>query len=861
MLSRIRMGLRSLFDRRGVESEMEREMRLHVDMETEANIRRGMSPEQARRAAVVAFGGAEKAKEATRDQRATRLVEQLLTDFRYALRGMRHRPGFTTAVVLLLALGIGANTAIYSVVAEKIIRVFPVADGNRMVSLVVTANHGEFQFDPPRKLADVWASRTGLVEQIRQFRWVAGVFGDTLTSGMRELTGLAMSPGMMSFMSMRPAIGRDILPADTVAAAPGVVILSDSLWRVGFGARNDVIGSAVPVNGEPFRVIGVAPRGFFVPFAALRGDYYVALRHEAKPRPATVIGKVRAGHSVDEALREAAAMQSLSAEEYGISFDKPTLKDGASIVRPAVKRIIVMVFGAVGIVLLIACANVANLLLARTWSRQREFAVRGAMGAGRARIMRQLFTENLLLSLLGGVVGFVVAAALVKAIVVLQPDNVGIQGRLDWRIFGWAMMTSLLMGVLLAIAPLGQIADLRLNETLKSSARSGTASRSTARLRASLVVVEVSLSVILLVGSGLLIRSIAAMQHADSGIDPVGLASLTIRFPGPQFKTAQARSDAARAIVNRVRDTPSVEAAVLAFTGAPDFAVNLRGKFELEGAAVDSLGAMLFNNTTEGYFRTVGTRFLAGRPYAMAAGPSEIVINERFARRFWPSGALGRRIRIDSTWTTIVGVVENVDVPGSKRPGSGLQFYQPLPATPSRVVLTVRSAMTALALQPVLAQAVQEAAPGATTSDFRPALQRFVEARADHRFTLGLVGAFAGLALLLAGIGLTAVIGYSVSQRMREIGIRVALGAQSSDVTRLVLGQGVVLAVIGVGLGSLGGLAATRLMRSMLFGVTPGDPVTMVSVAALLVIVSIIACALPARRATRVDPVEMVRAE
>jgi hypothetical protein len=335
---------------------------------------------------------------------------------------------------------------------------------------------------------------------------------------------------------------------------------------------------------------------------------------------------------------------------------------------------------------------------------------------------------------------------------------------------------------------------------------------------------------------------------------------VTVRFGAPQFKTQQAKNDAGRAILTRLRETPGIDATAIAYTPAPDFVVSLRSNFELDGRPVDSLGALLFNQTTEGYFRTAGTRFVAGRPYDMSSS-TEVVINERFARRFWPQGALGHRIRIDSTVTTIVGVVENVDVPGDKRPGNGLQFYRALPSIPSRAAVMVRSSMALPSLQAAVERAVSESAPAATVSNFRPAMQRFVEARADHRFTLGLIGAFAGLALLLAAVGLGAVIASAVSQRMREIGIRVALGAQSSDVARLVLGQGVALAGAGVILGCLGGLAATRLMRSMLFGVTPGDPLTMISVAALLVVVSLVACALPARRATRVDPVEMVRAE
>ena len=856
------MFVRALFGRDQVESEMDREMRAHIEMEIEENIRKGMAPEEARRAAYVAFGGFEKAKESTRDERSTRLLEQLRTDLRYAGRGMRHRPGFTAAIVLLLALGIGANTALYSVVDELVWRRFPIPGGNRVVKLVVEAGNGDFEFDPPQSLVDAWQSRATLVEDIRFYRWTSATLGDTTRTPARELDGIAIGPAMMSFVSMKPVIGREISPADTIANAPFVVMIGEKLWRSDFGARSDVIGSTILLSGQPHRVIGVAPKDFFVPFAAFSRDFYVARRHEAKPRPPSVIAKLKPGHTLAEAQREAASIGT-SMIETGMRLDPPKLKDASSIVRPSVKRLVLMLFGAVGIVLLIASANVANLLLARTWSRQREFAVRGAMGAGRSRIARQLFTENLLLALMGGAAGFLVAVVLLKVIVAVQPDNVGIGGRLDVTIFGWAMMISLLMGLLLAAAPTAMIGEGRLNDLLKSSVRSASAGTGARRLRSMLVVTEVALSVVLLVGSGLLIRSIAAMQHADVGLNPDGLASIAVRFPSRTFEEDQARRNARIAILDRIRKTPGITGATMAWSPVPDFAASLRGDTEIEGHAVgpqDSLNYVAFNLGTEDFFRVTGMRFIEGRPYDPAAGKSEVVINEGFARRYWPKGAIGKHLRIDSTWARVVGVVANLEIPGEKS-RSRLQHYRFMTSAPPRLAVMVRSSLPAPALEAALTNAIKEVAPHAVTQQFQRTTARYVEARAVHRFTLGLVSAFAGLALFLAAIGLSAVIGYAVSQRMREIGIRIALGAQSSEVARLVLGQGVTLAVIGIVIGCLGGLAATRVMRSMLYGVTPGDPLTMISVAVLLVIVAVVACALPARRATRIDPVEMVRAE
>jgi predicted permease len=867
----LRMLLRALFGRADLEAEMDREMRAHVEMEVEENVRRGMSPEDARRAAYVAFGGMDKAKESVRDERSTRRFDEVLNDLRFALRGMRRRPIFSATVILLLALGVGANTAIFSVIDQTILRPFPMPDGNRVVTMVVSAGNGQFEFDPPQPVIDLWKSRTRLVEQIVTFRWRSAVLGDTARGKRIELDGLLVQPGAMAFVSMRPALGRDVLPTDTLPGARPVVILSDKLWRTQFGGRPDIVGTALPLNvfsdviggtgTESPVVIGIAPKGFFMPFGG-KPDFLVAYRHDPRSRGATVIGKLRKGSELKDAAREASSLSSLPIE-VGMKLDPPMLKDGSTLVRPNVKRIALMLFGAVSLVLLIACANVANLLLARTWFRQREFAVRGAMGAGRGRIARQLFTENMLLALTGGLLGFVIAIALVKLIVIVQPDNVGFAERLDFRLFAWAVGASLVAGTLLAIAPALLIGDGRLNEMLKSSARSATSPAATRRLRSTLVVAEVALSVVLLVGAGLLIRTIVAMQRADVGLNPTGLASMTIRLSGRTWEENQTRRDQRTAIMNRVRQTPGIEAAAFAFVAPPDFGASLKGDIEIEGRVLtpgDSMGAVAFNVATSGIFSLAGLRFIEGRPYDDVAD-REVVVNERFARRFWPNGAIGARVRIDSVWMTVVGVVANVFVPGEKGLASGLQHYRPLTAAPPRFDLVVRSALPAGQLEAALKQAVREAAPPAMVQGFEMAADRFAKARAVHRFMLGLVGAFAGLALILAAIGLSAVIGYSVTQRMREIGIRIALGAQNSDVAALVMRQGVTLAIAGVVIGSIAGLAATRLMQSMLFGVSPGDPVTMVGVAALLIVVAILACAMPARRALMIDPAEMVRAE
>jgi predicted permease len=593
-----------------------------------------------------------------------------------------------------------------------------------------------------------------------------------------------------------------------------------------------------------------------------RGDFFVAKQGGNTRQASFAVGKLRKGYALADANREAAAIGASAPGLPAIASGPLSLMDVSRITGANARRVVLILFAAVGFVLLIACANVANLLLARTWSRQREFAVRGAMGAGRGRLARQLFTECVVLAVLGGLAGFAVALMIDRVIVLHHPDSVRFEGRMDGLVFGWTMLVAIVTGLLFGVAPAALIGDGRLSEMLKSSARASTGSAAARRLRSTLVVVEVALSVVLLVGSGLLARSIIAMQQADIGIEPDGLASIVVRQPGRGFDESPDARAARLAVTARVQRIPGVEAAAIAYSPPPDYAVSLRG-VDVEGsmASVDSLGPIQFNRGTQDFFRVTGLRFVEGRPYSFDAGPNEMVVNERFAHRFWPGGAIGHRVKFDSTWSTIVGVVANTSVPGEKGQGSGLQLYMPMVVAPLRTALIVRSRLPAPALEAALRAAIKEAAPRANVSDFELATARLADARETHRFTLGMVGAFAGLALLLAAIGLGAVISYSVSQRMREMGIRIALGAQSSQVARLVLGQGVLLAIIGIVAGSAAGLAATRLMRSMLYGVSPGDPLTTAAVAVLLLVVAAAACALPARRATRVDPVEMVRAE
>jgi predicted permease len=873
MLSRIRMGLRSLFDRRGVESEMAKEMRLHLEMETEANIRRGMSPAEARRAALVAFGGVEKAKEATRDERATRWLDDFASDVRGAFRGMRKARAFTLTVVALVALGTGANTAIFSAINQLLLNPIPFPGGHRMVMVRITAGGGKFLLSTPQTIADEWRARGKSFEALLVSQYVAPIFGDTSAIPATQLVGAALQPGAMWFVGMRPQLGRDVIPADTLAGAPPVAILGDAFWRKQFGSDPAVIGKTILLAGQPHVVIGVAPPDFMVPFGGGR-DVFTALQGGTPQRDVDVVALLKPDVSRDAAIRELRAVAPPVAANLGVAVDPPVLITGADLASGGSRLVLLLLFGAVSFVLLIACANVANLLLARAWSRQREFAVRQALGAGRLRLMRQVLTESVILASMGGVAGLITAVALQKALVAAQPAMGGPgllpeDMRLDFTVFGWTTGVAIVAGIFFGIAPALFAGNDRTGEALKSSARSVSASRTSRRLRGALVVAEVAISVLLLAGAGLLVRTLVAMQRADVGMETRGLAAIELRLNGAPFKDPTRRRDALTAIRRRLEAVPGVTSVSLAMTVPPNFgiSVGVAGIEGREARAADSLSNLSLNVMSSDAFRTAGIRLVQGRAFRDDPTPSdipvgsEIVINERFARRFWPNGgAIGARLRRRDSWVTIVGIARDVDIPGA-RGRSPLQYYEAIGAAPVRTWVLVRSTAPVALLEANVRAAVKYANASVKALRYADVDADLASGRAMHRFVLAMLGGFAVLALIVAGAGLHAVIAYSVAQRRREMGIRVALGAISGRIAGLVVRQALALCAIGVALGLGLAAIATRAMRELLYGVQPGDPLTSALVALALIGVAMIAAAVPAWRAARIDPVEMLRAE
>jgi len=885
------LWLRAVFLRRRVEHEMRREMQAHIELETEANIRRGMPEAEARRAALVAFGGVVKAEEAVRDERRTRLLEIVAGDVRYAMRGFARRPGFATVIVALLALGIGANTALFGVVYQQLISPLPFKDGNRMVHLEATGAQGTILLPVAPELREAWRGSSRAVEQMIVVGVGAFAIGDTTQDRPRQLYGAVLPSGASAFIGVHPLLGRDIQPADTLPTAQPVVVLSDQVWRRDFGGDRAIVGKSLLVDGVRHVVIGVVPPNYAMPFLGER-DIFLARRalspnatradslFNGSARDGEALAKLRPGVSVDEANREVSALferwkadpraGQFAAQLGGAVIDRPRVVRAVDEIRPERREAILVLFAAVSFVLLITCANVANLLLVRAWSRQREFAVRAAIGASRGRLIAQVLTEGAILSLAGAIAGIGVATLILHGIQTSRLGQMIGAATLRPSVLVWCLALSLFTTLAFGLVPARFAAENRMTDALKAGARSQSGGSSARRFRTALVGLEVALSVMLLAGAGLLVRTLVAMSDADVGLDTRNLVSVEIRFPQKEF-SLDARHAAVGAIKSRLEAVRELRDLTISSMTPPRFGIGLGGlQFEdRPSKASDSLSAIGFNDVDPTYFSRVGLRVTNGRIFQADArlaadkNPTEIMVNERLARRFFPNGnAVGQRLKYGKMpWSTIVGVVADVDIPGLGDRARSLQLYMPIAAAPGRATFVFRSTQPVFLLDSLIRGIVRDVAPRARVGNPIVADELLSGARQLQHSLLQVIGAFAIVALILAAIGLHAVIAFSVSQRTREIGTRVALGAAASDVVRLILRQGLTLGLVGVAIGIAGALASSRALASFLYGVRPGDPVTIAVVGALLASVAVVASLPPAWRAAHIDPIEALRAD
>ena len=876
-LKLIRARLYGLFFKQRVEEEMDEEMRFHIQMKTQENIGRGLAPEEARLEALRRFGNMGRIKEACRDIKGGGMVETTIQDLRYGVRMLRKNLGFTAVAVLTLALGIGANTAIFSVVNAVLVRPLPYPDSGRLVR--AHWNWGKWENSAVTATQyDFWEQHSRTLRESAAFATTGSGFNLSGGAEPQRVRGLRASEGFFRVLGVNPVLGRGFLPEEDRPQGPCAAVLSDGLWRSYFGADPMVVGRQLQINGQSCSVAGVLPAGFQFETPV---DVFLPLQLKPDPRDqghnTDMIARLKDGVTIEQAQAEMDGLlpqfreaypAHLHPQEKGIRL----VRYQESVVGDAGK-VLLLLFGAVGFVLAVACANVANLLLSRAANRRGEMAVRIALGAGRLRLIRQLLTENLVLALLGGGIGLLLALWSVPALLALSPAELPRLGevKLDAHAALFALSASFITSLLFGIAPALQATRLDINKTLKASSGKSSTGRLSARVRALLVVCEVALSLVLLVGAALLIRSFVKLRAVELGFDPQNLTAMQVSLNSAKYQTTEQAWALEEQVIERIAALPGVVS--VATVPSLPMERGLNNYLSIEGRAEKTGSSVEARPISQDYFRTLGITLLRGRSFDATDTRDSapvIIINENLARRYWPDGhEIGAYVSQGDQKRQIVGVVKDIREKGLDQPVFPT-IYVPLQQMSdggtvgmNRWFLTSWIIRTAepLDLNAPLRSVLKEIDPELPVANIRPLTEVVSASITAQRFITTLMGIFAGLALVLTAVGLYGVLSYQVTQRTHEIGIRMALGAQGADVIRMVVGQGLRLTLVGVSLGLAAAFGLTRLMSSLLFGVTATDPVAFASISLLLIMVAFLACLIPARRATRVDPTIALRYE
>ena len=882
----LRDRLRALRQRDAVISDIDREMRAHVELQVEENIKAGMSPAKAREKAVRSFGNVNKAVDAAYDVKGGGLFETLTQDLRYGVRMLAKHKAFTTVAVITLALGIGANTAIFSVVNELLLRPLPYRDAERVVMLWEVTPEGRHQNTTSRANFRVWR------DQSTSYQYVAAFtdqrFNLTGDGEPEELSVQFATPELFKVLGIEPLLGRALLPDDAELTRPPVAVLSYGLWQRRFGGQPSVIGQSITLNSIKFTVIGVMPPNFQFHIKHRSGTGRPAELWTVLPMPVgpgandigrflSVVARLKDGVTVDHAAAE------LRTIETRLSDEVPRYNKNYSVeVLPLreqffgnVRRPLWLMLGAVGFVLLIACANVANLLLSLATSREKEIAVRAALGASRLRVIRQLLTESLLLALLGSALGLAFAWFGMKALILISPrDLVSLQGvGLNVTVLLWTLGVSLLTGIIFGLAPAVHISRLNLNDSLKEGGKSESAQASgSRRLRSALVVSEIALAVVLLASAGLLIRSFVRLQQVDRGFTTDNVLTMVVRLPEAKYREDPQIVNFFTRALDQVRHLPSVRSAGMVNFLPLYGGLGSNTGFKIPGRPEPPPGqgpSCDVRAADAGYFPTMGIPLLRGRNFSdreQAESKHVILINEALARKYFADeDPIGRRLDVAMFDTPqpaeIIGIVGNVRY-DSLIDESPPAVYFPHPDLAySFMTLVIRTDGEPTAIAPAVQREIRMLDPNQPVSDVRTMDQVMSEWTSRSRFNTLLLGLFAALATLLSAVGIFGVMNYSVALRTRELGLRLAVGAQPRQVLLLVLKQGFVLTLVGVVFGLAAALALTRLLSGLLFGVGAVDVTTFTTISLFLVIVSLLACYLPARRAMRIDPLQALRYE
>jgi predicted permease len=867
--------LRGLFAHRRLEQELDEEVRFHLEMQIEDNVKAGMSPVEARYAAMRGFGGVEPMKETYRERRTFVPVETTAQDLRYAVRILRRDAGFTTTAVAVLALAIAANTAMFSVVNTVLLRPLP--------------------YESPEQLAMLWTEnptqnlREGrsTLWDVEQWRHQNQSFADFATvdtvatllkgaDGMEQILGASISPNLLSLLGVRPVLGRNF-STEEAERQERLVLISHAFWQTRFGGSHDALGATIVLNGFPTRIIGILPANFQV--ARLVADVWEAhTTHRSAGGSETwfVIGRLRHGVTFDQAQAETSAVarrlnDHLPAAER--SRDISVVPMSLYMVGPQSRLALWMLGGTVFCVFLIAAANITSLSLARSVARAREMAVRAALGASAGRIVRQLLTEGLLLAIVSGLIGTLLAVAGIRFIRAFGPQNLPRLNEisLDIRVLGWAVGISVLAGILVGLVP--AIATLRrdLRPSGEEGGRSVSGGIATRRIRRALVTADFALAIILLAGAGLLVRSWWHVNAIDPGFRRERVLMMGLS-PPPTFNVPAQRTELYHRVLEAIQAVPGVEGAGII---GDLFISNSRERVvtvERNDGTVTERLRFAGEEVSADFFKAMGTPLLRGRFFSTSDGPETppvAIINDAMARRAWPGQeAIGRRLKEgprDSArpWYTVVGVVADMRRQGPERE-TFPQMFLPLAQShpPQNADFLIRSSSNdPLAMIGALRAAVGSVEKSAVVYGVAPLEQQFRAYIAQRRFQTSLLAGFSIVALLMAAVGIYGLIQYSIATRTQEIGIRMAVGAQAGEIFRMILGEGLKLSLTGLAVGLLGAVWLGQAGSSLLLGVTPTDPLTFLVVSVLLIAVALAACCFPARRAMKIEPIAALRQE
>ena len=922
--------MRAMFGKRQRDAMLDEELQTHLAMLIEQNVERGMSAEEARRAAKMSLGGEEQIKESVREHRGLLLLETLWQDVRYGMRMLRKSPAFTVVAVLTLALGIGANTAIFSAVNGILLSPLPYEDSSRLVTV-------------QREQIAYYLSRAQLREIQQQCTAIESMarytYGSALLTGgavPEQVSTYVVSSDFFPLLGVKPLLGRPILPEDTQPGHALVAVFSYRLWMDEFGGDPGIVGRTISVDHKPYVVIGVMPKefglgvdwtyrdlvygsnydGMWVPLVASSQDPQTQL-------PPLIIARLKQGATLAETNAQLRVLSARFAAAYpagteGLDLRARSLNLG---IDGRVRTGLLILLGTVGFVLLMACVNVTSLLVARAWTRQKELTIRKALGATQLRLVRQLLSESLLLAMAGGAFGLFLSFWGIRVLRVIAPpytprvDYIRIDGNVLW----FTMGISILAAVLVGLVPALHASSRRMGGTLKgglSGSFAGVATRRSHRLRSALVILEVALAIIVVAGGALMARSFYKLLHLDTGVRADHVLTMSINLsdlacgsksgadakqlahkqPSQRKPVRPTKSGADRdaemrcatlaadSVLDGVRSIAGVQTAALSQgtvfqaggVGTPGF--HYPGGPQDLGLYVEGLGrkqlawaGVASHPVTPGFFAATGIRLVKGRDFEPRDlnGPPVAIVSQSFAREYIPADPLGKRFSVSEDengnrqWVEIVGVANDVRDRAVKD-DFGPVYYTPFLSfwfASEQCEVIVRTSTDPMAMVPAIERVVRSVDNDASITKIETADQIIANSAAEPRFQTALLGSFGALGLLLAIIGTYGVISYSVVQRTHEIGVRIALGAQPRNVLRMVLGEGLLLASIGIAIGVTGGLMLTRFLRSLLFEIKPTDPLTFFGVAIFLIIVSLAACYIPARRAMKVDPMVALRYE